>query len=243
MVRANIADDKAYIALTTEEFRSWECKAYEVCGHKIAELKAPYLVNRGYKTTKAPYPFGFMPTFHRYRLEEPVRKTRPRTIFVCSMADLFGEWVPNEWIQEVFAACKAAPQHKYLFLTKNPYRYAQLLMTGNLMGGEHIWLGTTLTGKGKIPFNALDSKQNFISMEPLLEPVSDKFPYTNVQWVIIGAETGNRKDKVMPEASWIEDIVKRCDAASIPVFMKNSLVPIIGEDAMRREFPWEVERK
>lgn len=218
-----------------------ECQwATEATG-EIHDLQEPVFdVDYG---KNAPYPFYFDPTFHRYRLEEPARKTRPRTIFVCSMADLFGEWVPDEWIQEVFKACQKAPQHRYLFLTKSPYRYAQLLMVGKLIGGEHIWLGTTLTGKGKLPFNAMDSKQNFISMEPLLEPVSDKFPYTNVQWVIIGAETGNRKDKVMPQLSWIEEITEKCDTSGIPVFMKNSIVPIVGEAAMRREFPWEVNRR
>ena len=65
----------------------------------------------------APYPFGFTPTFHRYRLGDPARKQRPRNIFVCSMADLFGAWVPTKWIMEVLDACLAAPQHNYLFLT------------------------------------------------------------------------------------------------------------------------------
>ena len=87
----------------------------------------------------------------------------------------------------------------------------------------------------------MDSKQNFISAEPLLEPVSDRFPYTNVQWVIVGAETGNRKGRVIPQRSWIEDIAKECDANGIPVFMKDSLIPIVGEAAMRREFPWDAE--
>lgn len=190
---------------------------------------------------KSPYPCGFTPTFHSYRLDEPQRVKKPQTIFVCSMADLFGEWVPDEWIERVFHACEKAPWHRYLFLTKNPYRYAKLLLTGRLIDGEHIWLGTTLTGKGKLPFNAMDSKQNFVSMEPLLEPVSDKFPYTNIQWIIIGAETGNRKGRVIPQRSWIEDIAKECDKYNIPVFMKDSLIPIIGEAAMRREFPWDAE--
>ena len=50
------------------------------------------------KFTDNPYPHGFEPTFHAYRLDEPARLTKPRNIFVCSMADLFGEWVPDEWI-------------------------------------------------------------------------------------------------------------------------------------------------
>lgn len=71
------------------------------------------------ETRKEVYPYNFTPTFHRYRLKDYIGK-KGRNIFVCSMADLFGEWVSDEWIKEVFAACEKAPQHNYLFLTKNP---------------------------------------------------------------------------------------------------------------------------
>lgn len=53
-----------------------------------------------------PYPHSFSPTFHRYKLDELQKWTKPRTIFVCSMADLFGEWIPDDWIEAVFEACK-----------------------------------------------------------------------------------------------------------------------------------------
>lgn len=82
----------------------------------MLELAKPYEKNG----RKQPYPMGFLPTMHRYRLEEPQHWKQPRNIFVCSMADLFGEWVPDEWIKAVFDACLAAPQHRYLFLTKIP---------------------------------------------------------------------------------------------------------------------------
>ena len=52
-----------------------------------------------------PFPADFYPTLHRYRLNEPARNKKPQNIFVCSMADLFGEWVPDEWIEEVMNAC------------------------------------------------------------------------------------------------------------------------------------------
>ena len=58
-------------------------------------------------------------------------------------------------------------------------------------------------------------------------------------WVIIGAETGNRKGKVVPRKEWIEAITKLCDKQCVPVFMKDSLIPIIDEENMRREFPWD----
>ncbi len=60
-------------------------------------------------------------------------------------------------------------------------------------------------------------------------------PYIN--WVIIGAETGNSQTKTIPESEWIEDIVTEARRKHIPIFMKDSLIPIIGEKNMIREYP------
>ena len=54
----------------------------------------------------------------------------------------------------------------------------------------------------------------------------------------MGAETGNRKDKVIPKASWIMDIVQSAETTNTPVFMKESLREIMG-DCFRQEYPWE----
>lgn len=86
----------------------------------------------------ATYPWGFQPTLRRDKLSEPSNWKKPRTIFVCSMADMFGEWVPDDWIKQVFEACEAAPQHRYLFLTKNPARYIRLAKAGKLPGNENF---------------------------------------------------------------------------------------------------------
>jgi protein gp37 len=86
---------------------------------KINSLDMPIYDEEHYQVQ---YPFGFAPTFLRYRLEEPQLIKQPQNIFVCSMADLFGEWVPDEWIDKVFDVCNGAPQHRFLFLTKNPKR-------------------------------------------------------------------------------------------------------------------------
>ena len=59
------------------------------------------------KIKAAPYPYGFEPTLHRYRLGQPQNTKEPQTVFVCSMADLFGRWVPTSWILEVLDACAA----------------------------------------------------------------------------------------------------------------------------------------
>ena len=51
-------------------------------------------------------------------MQEPGKIKTPSTVFVCSMADLFGHLIPDEWIFEVFKACAEHPQHRYMFLTK-----------------------------------------------------------------------------------------------------------------------------
>ena len=57
-------------------------------------------------------------------------------------------------------------------------------------------------------------------------------------WLIIGAETGNRKGKVVPDKDWIMEIAEECELMDIPLFMKESLRGIMGKD-FRQEFPWK----
>lgn len=210
---------------------------------RLYELDYPLLLQKDGTNRKAPYPFSFAPTLHRYRLDQPSKWSEPRTIFVCSMADLFGEWVPEEWIEEVFKACEAAPQHRYLFLTKNPNRLNQLARDGKLP--QQHWYGYTATNEGMLwSFtHAIDChiKNLFVSIEPILEPMQPCFStHTPADWVIIGAETGNRKDKVTPERDWIMNIARECSYSGRPIFMKDSLRELMGDD-FKQEFPWEAD--
>lgn len=206
---------------------------------KYHELDEPAIVIK--TNRKSPFPFGFEPTFHRYRLDEPQKWKKPRTIFVCSMADLFGEWVPDSWIEEVFAACEKAPRHRYIFLTKNPQRYVDLAQVGKLPQRENMWYGSTLDSMSakRYPGRLLDN--TFVSIEPLTEYMDVGLgSFGSDRWVIIGAETGKRKGKVTPKKEWIDKICEAADITHMAVFMKDSLIPIVGEENMRREFPWEV---
>ena len=187
----------------------------------------------------APYPFGFEPTFHRYRLSEPSNIKKPQTIFVCSMADLFGEWVPDEWIKSVFDACKRAPQHRYLFLTKNASRTAGYDDLFN--NHKNWWCGISVTNQtddyklAEMTYNA----NRFMSIEPILEPIGlwNKIRRPFADWVIIGAETGNRKGKIIPEKKWIYDICAICAKENVPIFMKESLRELMGDDFIQK-YPW-----
>ena len=203
----------------------------------------------------APFPFDFDPTFHRHKLYEPKKWRKPRNIFVCSMADLFGEWVPDEWIDDVIKATQRALQHRYLFLTKNPERYGEWLerfeegRISELDEVENCWFGASASNNAEME-RANRSRAMWISIEPIREQIEtdeDQFmqfePYTGAEqrrweWVVIGAETGNSKNKVVPKRGWIEDIAKVCADFGTPVFMKESLRDIMGSD-FRQEFPWE----
>lgn len=212
----------------------------------VAVLDEPLTVVRdgkGGRRETAPYPYGFSPTFHRYRLGEQSMK-KGRNVFVGSMTDLFGKWVPDSVITEIFDVCVASPQHCWFFLSKNPGRYASLAAAGLLPAGDNMWYGHTrcldvrcreswFTADEKTWFGSVHETYNtFVSIEPLLGKIS--VPMTD--WVIVGAETGNGRDRVVPRREWIAGIVEECREKGIPLFMKSNILGIWDGEPVR-EFP------
>lgn len=192
----------------------------------------PILEDPTGKRRKSHWPMGFAPTFHTYTMLLPEKMEKPCRIFVSSMGDMFGEWVPDEWIRDVFDACIEAPQHVYYFLTKNPQRYVQLAENGGLPERNNFWYGSSTTTMDA-PLFYSDRHNTFVSVEPILEPFrGGNVAATSAQqdWIIIGAETGQRKGKVVPERSWLEELVD----TDTPIFMKDSLKPIWGENLLRQ---------
>lgn len=83
--------------------------------------------------------------------------------------------------------------------------------------------------------------RTFLSIEPMLErfgKCDERGSVAVTDWVIVGAETGNRKDKVIPQKEWIMELAEECDKRKKPIFMKESLRALMGED-FRQEFPWK----
>ena len=219
-----------------------------------------YMRDAGISTGKIqPYPFGFLTTFHRYKLDEPQHWKKPRNVFVCSMADLFGHWVPDEWIAEVLKACDAAPQHRYLFLTKAPSRYEKI--SSLMPSWEEMYLeksrpvmmfGASATDDAMMAV-AYKSNAEWVSVEPILEPIEpewfisssgsngDYSTFRRWEWVVIGAETGKSKHRTVPNKEWVEEIAQVCKKYGTPVFMKDSLRDLM-KGSFRQEFPWEVSR-
>lgn len=184
------------------------------------------------------FPAGFEPTFHPYRLRMISDKQKPANIFVSSMGDLFGEWVPLEWIIAVFDACKAAPWHNYLFLTKNPKRYEELSRQGILVEQDNFWYGTRISENTE----AFSSERyhTFICMEPL-GPFAEDYPIPPTEWIILGYEDLLPSKRNMPKRSWADSIISR--KGDIPVYMKkNNAMKEVWSGRLIQEKPKLLQR-
>jgi len=114
---------------------------------------------------------------------------------------------------------------------------------------ENCWFGASASNNDELE-RANTSRAIWLSIEPIRERIytdEDQFMQflgpgiretRRWEWVVIGAETGNQKSKVTPKKKWIDEIIEVCDFYGTPIFMKDSLIPIMGEENMRREFPW-----
>ena len=83
-------------------------------------------------------------------------------------------------------------------------------------------------------------RNSFVSFEPLLFDIGAHIGSTGGNWLIIGAETGNRKGKPICRREWVDHIVDYARKTGKPVFMKESLREIMGADFVQ-EYPWMVE--
>lgn len=179
-----------------------------------------------------PYPYGFDPTFHRYRLDELAKVKQPSIIGVVYMGDLFGQWVPKQWIQDVYDACQKA-EHQFVFLTKNPQRYSEIYRS-ELDYRCNMWFGATVTDNDSFIYTGKDLFQNtglsarrhakrFLSIEPLLGSIDDRSLtcIRHLDWVVLGAQTG--PGSVPPKPEWVQDIIDQCRTAGVPVFLKSNL--------------------
>ena len=187
---------------------------------------------------------NFKPRIHENRLRQPAGIEKPSTIFVCSMADLFGKWVPHEWIDNVLKTVRECPQHTFLFLTKNPKRYRLFNFPDN------CWLGITVTDNESFWKNETMLKPHgFISFEPLLEGIKlDLLAYMlsmgDVNWIIIGSlNAGNGPvptNRGGTHREWVTELIK--EAHGIPVFVKDSLYELYPDLPRLRGLPYLKDR-
>ena len=190
--------------------------------------------------------FGFIPNwlepqFFEERLLQ-LKSKKPKSVFINSMSDI-GFW-KRDWLIKVLFAMQNNCNHKYIALTKcnadNLHAtICEYINYFNLYGIE-LYLGKSITNQSQWD-NCFDKNYlSFLSIEPLLEPINlIKIPPC-IEQVIIGAETGTRKDKVIPKKEWVYNIVKICDENKIKVFMKESLRDIMGNDFRQDKLLWQI---
>jgi len=166
------------------------------------------------------YANGFDLTLQEAALDIPLRWRKPKTIFVNSMSDLFQDKVPEEFIQRVFQVMRSASWHRYQVLTKRADRLADL--GHRLAWAENIWMGVSVENQDYTfridRLRSVPAKVRFLSLEPLLGPLSD-LNLAGIDWVIVGGESGPGARTIDPE--WVTDIRQQCQRAKVPFFFKQ----------------------
>jgi len=202
----------------------------------------PYCYARDLATLH--YDQGFVPTLHPQRLIAPQNQrieisddVAYRNIFTCSMADLFGRWVPEEWIEAVMQSVERSPDYNFLFLTKFPKRMIDRKVPKN------VWLGSTVDQQTRVKtveeaFAAVPAHTRWLSLEPLLEPLRFTRPEL-FQWVVIGGASASTKTPAwQPPFSWVVDLYQQFTQAGAKVYFKDNLCL---DRTMPRQFPWQEE--
>lgn len=167
-----------------------------------------------------------------------MQKQRPQNFLLTGMSDLSG-W-KEEWREEVFAKIKENPQHQFVFLSKRP----DLLSFSTDL--DNAWFGVTVTRKSELwRIDALreniKAKHYHVTYEPLFDDPGQA-DLTGIDWIVIGTMTGAAGRKVRTEPAWTYSLTDQAHAQNIPVFWKEDLVPIMGEENMIQKLPAEFEK-
>ncbi len=179
---------------------------------------------------------SFEPAFHPQQLLRPGKIATPSKVFVCSVADLFGEWVPNAWIAQVMHVVRNCPHHTFQFLTKNPGRLAELNPWP-----ANAWVGASVTNqvtfwRARGNLERVQAPVRFLSAEPLMGFVAG-LDASIVDWLIIGHETGPGLAPHPPD-DHVAALVDEAARLGVPVWLKDS----VTTDAPLKQWPrvWEV---
>jgi protein gp37 len=229
------------------EWAAWSWNPVTGCLHNCDYCYARDMANRI-------YPQKFEPSFIPARLTMPdnTKPLRPRwdgdtghrNVFTCSMADLFGKWVPTEWVEAVLESIRRNSQWTFLLLTKFPIRMAEFDYPPN------VWLGTTVDyqhaihraqqGFRKIKASGFEGVC-WLSCEPMMERLTfdglDMF-----DWLVVGGSSrSTQTPEYRPPFSDIVHLYQQAKHLDLPVYMKTNLIPGMGDEQRIREYPGEAD--
>lgn len=168
----------------------------------------------------------------RERLRTPLSWKKPRLVFVNSMADLFHQRVPFDFIFEAFSVMQEAAAnrgHVFQVLTKRPgravgwwERYGERFREG---WPPNVWIGTSVESQKYAPrltvLARLPAPVRFVSAEPLLAPLelTEWLEGGALQWVIVGGESGAGARPM--DLDWVRDLRDQSTNAGVPFFLKQ----------------------
>ncbi len=172
-----------------------------------------------------PYEQGFDLRLVPKRLLDPLKWSKPKTVFVNSMSDLFHEKVPTSYIEAVAQVMCETPWNVYQVLTKRAERLGGLLNRELNWAAEkeHIWWGVSVENrKYGLPridhLRATPAAVRFLSVEPLLEDLG-QIDLRGIHWVIVGGESGHGARPMNEE--WVLSVFHQCRKAEVPFFFKQ----------------------
>ena len=172
-----------------------------------------------------------------HNLNAPLKVKDRAGIFVGSMADLFGHWVPEEQIRQVLDVMTQATWHTFQTLSKFPIRLPEFSFPDNVWVGVSLPAGHLMSETGGARalgaylrhMRKLEAHVRFMSIEPLWFDVAPVFeawlreegdlPF---EWAIIGAATNGRQ-VFQPDVAWTSRLLEVLDGQGVPVFFKGNL--------------------
>lgn len=198
----------------------------------VAECYAETIAER---VAQKAYEHGFEHHYwNPHVLNEPLKLKIPARIFLDSMSDLMGHWVPAEEVEQVLDVCRQAHWHTFQLLTKNAPRLKEFKFPPNVWVGvsapPSIMFGRKLsfTQQKRMVQRQLDILDNidvpvrWMSIEPLSFNIAPLLEGHNLQWAVIGAATSGRR-AYQPEPEWVQNVLDVLDAQDTQVFFKGNL--------------------
>lgn len=170
----------------------------------------------------------FNPTYHPDRLVDPYKLRKPSKIFACSMGELFGDWIPDNWIGNVLLTIANNHKHIFQILTKCPHN----LIKWEKFFPPNLYLGVSVARQEDIGrifhLRMTAARTKVISFEPLLGPINTNLD--GIDWLIIGSQTRPMK---IPKKEWVQTLLDQARDLNIPIFLKDNLY----FESQIREFP------
>lgn len=154
--------------------------------------------------------------------QDPLRWKEPRLIFTCSLSDFFHPDVDPAWRVEAWEVIRQTPHHTYQILTKRP---ELIRLPWGILDPPwpNVWIGVSVENQRFVhrvhTLGKFTAAVRWISAEPLLGHIAFAGHLRNVDWMVIGGESG-QKARLM-KADWVRQIIRQCQEYDVRVFVKQ----------------------